>query len=153
MSWITEEYRHFRQDYLKLFIFYYLTSIVVIIFAYFFYKTDHYAVDVLHNQYIANGKEQGLHTNDEAPWSDFLIIFLNNCWNVFLIVVLGLIPVLVIPFLILIINMTNTSILLVYGQNHTGISPVRLIVHGILPHGIFEMTAVILSIVLGTRLS
>jgi stage II sporulation protein M len=154
MSWVIEEYKRFRKDYVKLFTFYYFIAITILILAFFFYKSDHNVVTAFHNEYMANSKDMGLYTTTgNGSWNEALLLFLTNFYNCLLILISGLIPVLVLPFLALYVNMVNTSMLLIFLQSHTGINPVRLFVYGMLPHGIFEISAIILSIVLGTKLS
>ena len=82
------------------------------------------------------------------PFSQFLIIFLNNSIIAFLAVILGLVFG-IFPFLILFSNGSMLGIIFYFTQVRNDWSSILAL---ILPHGIFEILAVILACALGFKL-
>jgi len=85
----------------------------------------------------------------EMPsFGQFLIIFLNNGITAFLAVILGLIFG-IFPFLVLLSNGSMLGIILYFAQARNDWSTISVL---ILPHGIFEILAVILACAVGFKL-
>ena len=85
----------------------------------------------------------------EMPsFGQFLIVFLNNSFTVFLAVVLGVIFG-ILPFLVLFINGLILGIVIYFTQTVAGWPTFFAL---ILPHGIIEIPAVILACAAGLRL-
>lgn len=82
------------------------------------------------------------------PFSQFLIIFLNNSIIAFLAVMLGLIFG-IFPFLVLLSNGSILGVIIYFTQARNGWSTISAL---ILPHGIFEILAVILACAVGFKL-
>lgn len=74
-------------------------------------------------------------------------LFFNNLKASFMGMVLGLIPFFFLPIFVVLVNSGMTGAVLAFAQTK-GIS-VATVFWGIVPHGIFEISALVLSVVLG----
>lgn len=80
---------------------------------------------------------------------DLLLFFwINNTRASLIALLLGIIPFLFLPVFSLIFNGISIGIVLGY-SSVKGLSAIQMFLLGILPHGIFEITAFILSVSLG----
>ncbi|MDO5755165.1 MAG: stage II sporulation protein M [Tissierellia bacterium] len=74
-------------------------------------------------------------------------LFLNNLTAALVMVLTGFIPFIYFPAIIGAVNGTIIGVALKFAG--TGIAPLKLFLAGILPHGIFEIPALILAIAIG----
>lgn len=76
-------------------------------------------------------------------------LFLNNVFSCAQAVGMGIVPLIFLPVFVLLSNSIVTGAVLGLSMAEAGMDPVKTIVFGILPHGIFELTGLFLSIALG----
>ncbi|MDO5712986.1 MAG: stage II sporulation protein M [Tissierellia bacterium] len=80
-----------------------------------------------------------------------LALFKNNVLASLFMFLGGLIPFLFLPFIFLLVNGHIIGLALKYSAIK-GASPFKVFVFGILPHGVFELTAIFLSVTMGIYL-
>lgn len=91
---------------------------------------------------------------DEMGRIDGFKLFLNNLRVAIMSVLLGFIPFLALPYLIMAVNGAVIGGVFGAGATLSGGLPIwKIIVFGILPHGIFELPALFLAAAIGIRLS
>ena len=89
----------------------------------------------------------GMVENDGSiSWSKLM---LNNVFACAQAVGMGIVPLLFMPVFVLLSNSIITGAVLGLSMAEAGMDPIKSIVFGILPHGIFELTGLFLSIALG----
>lgn len=86
---------------------------------------------------------------DESGNITWSKLFLNNVFACAQAVGMGIVPLLFLPIFVLLSNSIMTGAVLGLSMAEAGMDPVKAIVFGILPHGIFELTGLFLSIALG----
>ncbi|MFL0197238.1 stage II sporulation protein M [Clostridium sp. WILCCON 0269] len=102
-----------------------------------------------HTHYITNSKELSFDVkNTETPLKDFLIILLNNLKVSVVAVIIGLIPVLYLPALVPIYNGFITGVLIAILEINSK-NVLLFILLGIIPHGVFEMFALLYASSMG----
>lgn len=79
-------------------------------------------------------------------------IFMNNLYVCGISLVIGAMPFLFLPALLLISNTIVIGSILGYYYSVTKGSLLKLVIYGMLPHGIFELPAIFLSLTLGIYL-
>lgn len=89
---------------------------------------------------------------DQEGNISLLPLFLNNVKATSIAIIMGFIPFLYLPFLSSALNGMIIGVVLKFSA-FQGQSPVKTFVIGILPHGIFELTAIFLSLSIGVSLS
>lgn len=92
-------------------------------------------------------KDLGHIFNEDMSINVFSLFF-NNLRASFIMMVIGWIPLLFLPLLTLGINGLIIGIALKM-TSLTGINPLKMLVLGIVPHGIFEIPALLISFLLG----
>lgn len=94
-------------------------------------------------------------TLDEVTAEDGTISYIglvrNNVFACAVCMGLGFIPFLFLPFFAVLSNTLTAGAVLGYSAS-AGLSPLKLTVFGLLPHGIFELPAVFLAIAMGVYL-
>ncbi len=122
-----------------------LAAVAFGVFAAFFYPG---VIETALDSFAAMVEEAGV-INEDGSMSVFALLF-NNWWAMLISAAYGFIPFIFLPILSLI---SNGMILGVFGafyvQNGLGI---LAYLAGILPHGIFELPALVLSIACGVTL-
>lgn len=122
-----------------------LAAVVFGVFAAFFYPG---VIETALDSFAAMVEDAGI-MNEDGSISVFALLF-NNWWAMLISAAYGFIPFIFLPILSLI---SNGLILGVFGafyvQNDLGI---LAYLAGILPHGIFELPALVLSIACGVAL-
>ena len=78
-----------------------------------------------------------------------MMLFFNNLRVAALCMCVGFLPFLFLPAVILVINAGVSGLVISYAAATTHISAGTLILRGILPHGIFEITAIVFASALG----
>lgn len=76
-------------------------------------------------------------------------LFLNNVFACVQAVGMGIVPLLFLPIFVLLSNSIMTGAVMGLSIAEAGMDPVKAVVFGILPHGVFELTGLFLSIALG----
>lgn len=90
---------------------------------------------------------QDMMTEDGSiTWSK---LFLNNIFACAQAVGMGIVPLLFLPVFVLLSNSIMTGAVMGLSIAEAGMDPIRSIVFGILPHGIFELPGLFISIALG----
>lgn len=79
-------------------------------------------------------------------WSS---LFLNNVFACAQTVGMGIFPLIFLPVFVLLSNSITTGAVLGLSMAEAGMDPIKSIVFGILPHGIFELPGLFLSFALG----
>lgn len=82
----------------------------------------------------------------------FVRVMLNNLFACATCVGMGLIPLLYLPVLAVLSNALMIGALLGAGTAFGAFSPLKTVVFGLMPHGIFELTAFFLSMAMGLYL-
>lgn len=82
----------------------------------------------------------------------FFAIFKNNLFACALCMGMGIIPFLYLPAWTILTNAMVMGVILAYGSFSGGMPVGKAILFGILPHGIFELPAVFLSVAMGLTL-
>jgi stage II sporulation protein M len=138
----------FQQEYARIFLVISVTSLLASV-AFYVYLTTHPGVakDVVLNM------RNLLPVNDSSSVSKtssyyFSFFFVHNSLAALYALVLGLFPLVILPVMCAVVTSLTISAVLVAMKN-----PGLLFVTGILPHGVFELPALILSSTLGVYLS
>lgn len=76
-------------------------------------------------------------------------LFLNNVFASAQAVGMGIFPLIFLPVFVLLSNSIVTGAVFGLGVAEAGMDPIKSLVFGILPHGVFELPALFLSIALG----
>lgn len=76
-------------------------------------------------------------------------LFLNNVFACAQAVGMGIVPLLFMPVFVLLSNSIMTGAVMGLGMAEAGMDPIKSIVFGILPHGVFELTGLFISVALG----
>ena len=84
--------------------------------------------------------------NGSISWSK---LFLNNVFASAQAVGMGIFPLIFLPVFVLLSNSIVTGAVMGLGMAEAGMDPVKTILFGILPHGVFELPGLFLSIALG----
>lgn len=84
--------------------------------------------------------------NGDIAWSN---LFLNNVFASAQAVGMGIFPLIFLPIFVLLSNSIVTGAVLGLSMAEAGMDPVKGILFGILPHGVFELPGLFLSIALG----
>ncbi|AKF94485.1 stage II sporulation protein M [Brevibacillus laterosporus] len=146
-----QEWEHFRKDYKKGFWILTFVSLVIAVVFYMLIVKNPQTVKELLTTLAQAFEAKGIKSGG-TPTNFFWSIFKNNTQATLLSVVIGIIPLIVLPAFSGIITISTISILLasVAIQNQPWID---ILVYGILPHGIIEMIAIFLSGSVGIFLS
>lgn len=146
-----QEWEHFRQDYKKSFWTIMLVSLVIAVVFYMLIVKNPQTVKELLATLAQAFEAKGIKSGGTSTYF-FWTIFKNNVQATFLSVLVGIIPLIILPAFSAIITISTISILLasVAIQNQPWIN---ILVYGILPHGIIEMIAIFLSGSVGIFLS
>ncbi len=86
---------------------------------------------------------------DEDGGISWSKLFLNNVFASAQAVGMGIFPLIFLPVFVLLSNSIVTGAVMGLGMAEAGMNPVKTIVFGILPHGVFELPGLFLSIALG----
>ena len=90
---------------------------------------------------------QDMMTEDGSiTWSK---LFLNNIFACAQAVGMGIVPLLFLPIFVLLSNSIMTGAVMGLSIAEAGMDPIKSIIFGILPHGIFELPGLFISIALG----
>lgn len=94
---------------------------------------------------------KGIKADAPAIETSFMLL-LNNSKASLVAIVLGFIPILILPYLSLMINGMIIGLIIQLGeaQGHSGIS---LFLYGLLPHGVTELSALLLAGAMGSLIS
>ncbi|NLY72397.1 MAG: stage II sporulation protein M [Tissierellia bacterium] len=105
--------------------------------------------------FIEDGPSLGLDGNFEENSFEISVkgLFLNNLKASVISNLLGIIPFIFLPALVLIVNAGLIGTVFAMGGMGIGLSNPELLIGGILPHGIFEIPALLISISMGLYLS
>ena len=87
-----------------------------------------------------------MESDGSITWSKLV---LNNVFACAQAVGMGIVPLLFMPVYVLLSNGIMTGAVFGLSAAEAGVDPIRTLVFGILPHGIFELTGLFLSIALG----
>ena len=165
MKTIKNEYRlsfkYFKENLLKKFL---IVGISFILFSIFFTVVLKTKTTVSIPGFQGNGKStlaetiisefkrmldaKGINQPGKKEW---LVLFFNNFEACFVSFVYGLLPFLFLPILSLFSNTLIIGAVLSI-QISSGTNALKILTLGILPHGIFELTAVFLSLTMGVHL-
>lgn len=136
----------FKQSYLKYFIGLFLFFIVAGFLAYYYMQNNQGLLDELMRQIYEMFEETDLLNEDLSSLSLAIGLFVNNTRASFLIAATGFIPIFLPTLGILFFNGAIIGVLFAYmNVKAAEVSIFSMFVSGILPHGIFEIPAVILS--------
>lgn len=136
----------FKKYILKIFIICFICFIAIMIGSYYV-CTQNLDVAMQFSQNMADMiEEKGL--VDDAGNVSLFKLFFNNLQAAGMGTILGLVPFFFLPALVILINgVISAAVLALTGT--TGKSVMLMIVAGILPHGIFEIPAIVLGCSLG----
>jgi stage II sporulation protein M len=150
MSWIAQEWNILKEN-SRLIIGSYNATIALAIST--FYLLRHHGVMT---KEAYQSVSQVLHGNSLSmngpKWEHFIKLFLNNSIVAFGMVGIGIIPLFIIPFIALNYQMIPVAVLIAFGYQ-LGEDPFLLVLRGVLPHGVFEITTIVIASVIGTRIS
>lgn len=139
---------YYKRDFFRLLFIFLVTGIGSYLLFRSFVKSEQ-VDDILHQlgeAFEANGLSFGL-----SAWETMVVLFFNNVRVTFLAFVLGMIP-LFIPYLFVIINAAIIGLVAMLVE-FTGESVLEVMVLGILPHGITEISAILLGAAMGLSLN
>lgn len=121
--------------------------VLTAVFAIYFYQNGELAKQIL-NTYLP--KAQSV-MNEDGTLS-YLGIVMNNIFACAMCIGMGCVPFIFLPALSVLSNSMMIGAVLGYGAAAGAMSPLRGIVFGLLPHGIFELPAFFLSMAMGVYL-
>lgn len=139
---------YYRQDFLRLWIIFLVTGVG----SYFVFRTviAPEQVDEILAQLGESFESQGL-TFDSSARDTMIALFVNNTRVTLLAFLLGMIP-LFIPYVFVVVNAAVIGLVAML-IGFTGESVVKVLVLGILPHGITEISAILLGAAMGLSLN
>ena len=82
----------------------------------------------------------------DIAWSKLM---LNNVFSCAQTVGFGIIPLMFLPIFVLLSNSIITGAVMGLSIAEAGMDPIKAVIFGILPHGVFELTGLFLSVALG----
>lgn len=146
-----QEWEHFRHDYKKSFWIIMVVSLLIAVVFYLLIVQNPQTVKELFTTLAQAFDAKGI-KSDGTSTHFFWSIFKNNAQATFLSVLIGIIPLIILPAFSAVVTISTISILFasVAIQNKPWID---ILVYGILPHGIIEMIAIFLSGSVGIFLS
>ncbi|WP_018921804.1 stage II sporulation protein M [Salsuginibacillus kocurii] len=147
-----EQWEQFKNKYLMAFLVAMIVSLVAGIGVYAFLLANSGLLEMVMGELEAQFSDLGVQS-DTGHQELFWVILLNNLQVSLLVVLLGFIPIVVLPLLSPIATAGSVSVVMAYVQIHGGESPLPLFVTGILPHGIIEMVGLFLASAVGIVLS
>lgn len=139
---------YYRRDFFRLWVIFLVTGIG----SYFLFRAviDPEQVDEILAQLGESFEASGL-TFDSSPRDTMIALFVNNTRVTLLAFLLGMIP-LFIPYVFVVINAAVIGLVSML-VGFTGESVVKVLVLGILPHGVTEISAILLGAALGLSLN
>ena len=139
---------YYRRDFFRLWIIFLVTGIG----SYFLFRTviDPRQVDEILAQLGESFESRGL-TFDSSARETMIALFVNNTRVTLFAFLLGMIP-LFIPYVFVVINAAVIGLVAML-VGFSGESVIRVLVLGILPHGITELSAIILGAAMGLSLN
>lgn len=151
MKIVLKEWQIFRKDY---FIHFILMNIVFFVSAfgcYFVFQAFPEETTKLMGSITEMFESKGLHEK-ETDLEMSIGLFLNNSFASLLMFLSGSIPIVIMPFIYVIMNGSIIGVLFAF-MAIEGEPVLELIVKGILPHGIFEIPAILYAASLGSYIS
>ncbi|EPE63385.1 hypothetical protein L479_00214 [Exiguobacterium sp. S17] len=139
---------YYRKDFVRLLLVFFATGVV----SYLLFRTFVAAeqVDEILVQLGESFEASGL-TFDSSPRDMMIALFVNNTRVTLLAFLLGIIP-LFIPYVFVVINAAVIGLVAML-VGFTGESVVKVLVLGILPHGVTEISAILLGAAMGLSLN
>ena len=139
---------YYSRDFFRLWVIFLVTSIG----SYFLFRAviAPEQVDEILAQLGESFESQGL-TFDSSARETMIALFVNNTRVTLLAFLLGMIP-LFIPYMFVVINAAVIGLVAML-VGFAGESVIRVIVHGIMPHGITEISAILLGAAMGLSLN
>lgn len=139
---------YYRRDFFRLWVIFLVTGIG----SYFLFRAviDPEQVDEILAQLGESFEASGL-TFDSSPRDTMIALFVNNTRVTLLAFLLGMIP-LFIPYVFVVINAAVIGLVAML-VGFTGESVVKVLVLGILPHGVTEISAILLGAAMGLSLN
>ncbi|MCT4794362.1 stage II sporulation protein M [Exiguobacterium alkaliphilum] len=139
---------HYRKDFFRLLVLFIVTSIASYFIFRSFVTSDQ--IDEILIQIGDMFESRGL-TFDTSPFDTMVALFVNNTRVALLAFVLGMIP-LFIPYAFVVINAAIIGLVAMIVA-FAGESVLRVLALGILPHGITEISAILLGAAMGLSLN
>ncbi len=139
---------HYRKDFFRLLVLFVVTSIASYFIFRSFVTSDQ--IDEILTQIGDMFESRGL-TFDTSPFDTMVALFVNNTRVALLAFVLGMIP-LFIPYAFVVINAAIIGLVAMIVA-FAGESVLRVLALGILPHGITEISAILLGAAMGLSLN
>ncbi len=139
---------YYRKDFVRLLLVFFVTGVV----SYWLFRTFVAAeqVDEILAQLGESFEASGL-TFDSSPRDMMIALFVNNTRVTLLAFLLGMIP-LFIPYVFVVINAAVIGLVAML-VGFTGESVIKVLVLGILPHGVTEISAILLGAAMGLSLN
>lgn len=119
-------------------------TVITVFFGASYYKNAELAKELL-EVYLPQLEEM----IQEDGSIDWIKLMLNNIFACAQAVGMGIVPLLFLPVFVLMSNAIMTGAIFGLGVAEAGADPIKSLVFGILPHGIFELTGLFISIALG----
>lgn len=140
----SEQWRVFKESYWKLFVGVFLLFIVSSVGVFFFLKSNSELVETLMKEVLSAFEDSELLDPNMSGWQLALGLFWNNASVCLLLVATGFIPIFLPAIGIVTVNGGVIGVLFAY-ISILGQSVAATFFAGILPHGIFEIPAIILA--------
>lgn len=151
MEGYVKEWEIFQERYRPIFFFLIYLSLIVTLILYYSFVTVPNVTKQMVSMLTNSLGDKGLLKEESALALTFKL-FKHNSIVAFHAVWTGFIPVIIIPIVLISGTMMSVSAILAYSQ-FTGHKPSHMLLLGILPHGIFELPALIYAATVGVYAS
>ncbi|MBM7692047.1 stage II sporulation protein M [Peribacillus deserti] len=141
---LQEQLKKYKTHFITLGCLFFLSAII----SYIIFNSVPQYIDTLLVGFRTRLDQQGISVHTDSS-TLFITLLLNNLKACLMLMAIGCIPFLFLPYLNILLNGTVIGLLLC-SKTIKGISLLKLILLGLLPHAIFEVPALILSASIGS---